>query len=106
MPRARINVGNHLAWGKLVKSWATGRNYIDHVGDDQNPIPPAEQIPPSFPKPNSFKDFVDQCNRAGVGLFFEDGQNTPVDPNLDMGFVLLQSTSDLAVLRLPAKDKI
>jgi hypothetical protein len=103
---ARIKVGDHHVWGKLVKTWATGRNYIDHNATEAAPIPTNLETPPRWPKPTSFKDFADQCIRANVGLFFDDGNKTPVTGNEDLGFVLLQATSNTSVLRLPAADKI
>jgi hypothetical protein len=106
MSRPRINVSNSEKWGRLVKTWATGKNYVDHAVTDEVPFPVAVETPPKYPKPTSFKDFVAQCTRAGVTLVFEDGNDTPVGEDEPMGFVLLQVTSDTAVLRLPAKEKI
>jgi hypothetical protein len=106
MSRPRINVSDNTKWGLLVKTWATGKNYVDHRPTD-GPFPTAIENPPKFPKPTSFKDFVQQCTKAGVTLIFEDGnERPPVGENEDMGFVLLQVTSDTSVLRLPAKEKI
>ena len=102
----RINVTDSEAWGKLVKTWATGKNYVDHPATDVEPVPTEEEIPPKYPKPTSFPDFVAQTVRAKVGLVFEDGQDTPVRGDEAIGFVLLQATSDTSVLRLPAKEKI
>jgi hypothetical protein len=107
MSRPRINVTNHDRWGLLVKTWATGKNYVDHDITREAPFPTRVETPPKFPKPTSFKEFVDQCVTARVGLFFEDGQNNPaVTANEDMGLVVLQVTSETMVLRLPAKEKI
>jgi hypothetical protein len=107
MSRPRINVTDHVVWGRLVKTWATGKNYIDHVVSNEAPVPTTVEKPPKFPKPNSFEDFVAQCKAVGVGLFFDDRvNNLPVQGNEGMGFLLLQANSDTAVLRLPAKDKI
>lgn len=106
MERPRINVEDNEAWGKLVKTWATGKNYVDHVSTEADPIPTALEVPPSYPKPTSFPDFVAQCKRAKVGLIFEDGQNTPVQGDEGMGFLLVQVSSDTSVLRLPSKEKI
>ena len=107
MSRPRINVADNAAWGKLVKTWATGKNYVRHVPTAAKPFPTEVENPPEFPKPTSFKDFVQQCKKVNVGLFFQDGNlNPPVGENEDMGFVLLQVSSDTSVLRLPAKEKI
>ena len=107
MPRARINVTNHQNWGRLVKTWATGRNYVDHQPSENTPNPSLVEGPPKYPKPTSFEDFVGQCKKAQVGLFFQDDVDNPaVQGNEGMGFVVLQVTSETAVLRLPAKEKI
>ena len=110
MSQYRINVKSNEMWGRLVKSWATGRDYVGHTPTVAAPVPPepAAGTAPKNPKPTSFADFVNQCRLAQVGLFFEDGsaQGIPITGNEDMGFVLLQVTSDTAVLRLPAKEKI
>ena len=31
-----LEIGNDVLWGKLVKSWATGKNYVD---PNASPIP-------------------------------------------------------------------
>jgi len=103
---ARINVGNHQAWGKLVKTWATGRNYVDHEATEADPGPTDVEKPTRWPKPTSFKEFVEQCIKANARLFFADGLNTPVTGDEGLGFVLLQANSNTSVLRLPAADKI
>jgi hypothetical protein len=37
MPIERIQISNHERWGKLVKTWSTGTNYLED--DNQYPIP-------------------------------------------------------------------
>ena len=107
MSHPRINVTNSEVWGRLVKTWATGRNYVDHRFSEEEPIPPTVEGSPRYPKPTSFEDFVAQCKRAGAGLYFEDGiENPEVTGEEGMGFLLVQVTSDTAVLRLPPKEKI
>jgi hypothetical protein len=108
MGRPKIIVGpnDYEAWGKLVKTWATGKNYVDHPMTDANPVPTVEEVPPSYPKPRSFKEFVDQCVRAHVGLVFDDGLRTPVTGNEGMGFIAIQGDADVQVLRLPPYEKL
>ncbi len=111
MSTPRINVDNHTAWGKLVKSWATGRDYVTFVATTAKPVPdePAVGGPVPFPKPGSFKDMVAVCRANGVGLHFVATASTPKKPCMGdepMGFVLLQGTSDISILRLPAKEKV
>jgi hypothetical protein len=111
MSTPRINVDNHLMWGKLVKSWATGRDYVNHHVTDQSPVPaePAPGQPVPFPKPTSFSELVTTCRNNHVGLHFVA---TPATPKTyctgaeSIGFVLMQGTSEISILRLPAKEKI
>lgn len=107
----RINVDSHAAWGKLVKSWATGRDYVTfrptaakHVPDE-----PAAGAPVPFPKPTSFKDMVKVCLAHAVGLHFVQtatSQKTYCTGNEAIGFVLLQGSPEISILRLPAKEKV
>jgi len=106
MERYRINVDDNYAWGKLVKTWATGRNYVDHVPTEAEPLPTQVENPPKWPKPTCFKDLATQAITAKVGLHFEDGNNTPVTGDEDLGFLLAQATLETYVLRLPAKDAL
>jgi hypothetical protein len=100
----RINAKDSFAWGKLVKTWATGKNYVDHVATEQEPVPVHVEVPPTYPKPTSFEEFAEQAIRARAGLYFEDDKETPVAGDEDIGFALLQATYDMFVLRLPPKD--
>ena len=111
MSTPRINVDNHLMWGRLVKSWATGRDYVNHNVTDANPVPPelGPGQPVPFPKPSSFKDLVLTCKNNHVGLHFVATASTPktfCTGDEPIGYVLLQGTSDISILRLPAKEKV
>ncbi len=111
MSTPRINVDNHLMWGRLVKSWATGRDYVNHNVTDASPVPPdpAPGAPVPFPKPSSFKELVTTCIANHVGLHFVATATSPktfCTGTEDVGFVLLQGTSEISILRLPAKEKI
>jgi len=106
MGRQKVTIGqnDYLAWGKLVKTWATGRNYVDHVMTEENPVPTTQEMPPKFPKPRSFGEFWDQCGMAHVGLFFDDANNTPVPRDEGMGLIVIQGDGDVFVLRLPPQE--
>ena len=111
MSTPRISVDNFAAWGKLVKSWATGRDYVTFVATVAKPVPdePAVGAPVPLPKPSSFKDMVKVCRANNVGLHFVATATTPKTPctgDEPIGFVLLQGTSDISILRLPAKEKV
>lgn len=109
MTTPRINVDNHAAWGKLVKSWATGRDYVTFVATDVKPVPDDPAPGQAFPKPGSFKDLVNACRANNVGLHFVATATSPktfCTGNEEIGFVLLQATSEISILRLPAKEKV
>lgn len=48
----RLQVTNHERWGKLVKTWATGQNYLD----DEN----------AYPLPETMEEFKEQLAKAQV----------------------------------------
>ena len=41
MGRQKVTIGQNdfPTWGKLVKTWATGRNYVDHEMTEEDPVP-------------------------------------------------------------------
>ena len=56
----RLQVTNHERWGKLVKTWATGVNYMD----DEN----------SYPLPDTMEAFKEQL---GQSVLFPKRLGTP-----------------------------
>jgi hypothetical protein len=48
----RLQITNHERWGKLVKTWSTGKNYLD---DDNQ-----------YPVPETVEQFKEQLARAQV----------------------------------------
>ncbi|WP_315838350.1 hypothetical protein [Bradyrhizobium prioriisuperbiae] len=99
-----INQNDFPAWGKLVKSWATGMNYVDHEMTEADPVPSTQEIPPKWPRPTSFVEFWEQCRKARVGLIYDDGLNTPVPRDAGLGLAVTQGDGDVFVLRLPPRD--
>jgi len=106
MRRQKITIGrnDYPAWGKLVKTWATGQNYIDHVMTETDPVPTTEEQPLKYPKPRSFEEFWDQCAQARIGLVYDDGNYTPVLRDDGIGLIVLQGDADVFVLRLPPRE--
>jgi len=51
----RINVSDFELWGKLVKTWATGRDYVKNGKT-------------YLPKPTSIADLKKQCKAAGLTI--------------------------------------
>jgi hypothetical protein len=106
MGRQKITIGrdDYLKWGKLVKTWATGKNYVDHTITNDDPVPTTKEEPPEYPKPRSFGEFWDLCAKAKVGLVFDDGKNTKVPRDEGMGLVVIQGDADLFLLRVPPEE--
>jgi hypothetical protein len=103
-PKITIGPNDYPAWGKLVKTWATGKNYVDFAMTEENPVPTTEEMPPQYPKPRSFGEFWDQCVKAHIGLVFDDGNNTPVPPDAGIGLIVIQGDADVFLLRLPPQE--
>jgi hypothetical protein len=85
-----ITVGNPVAFGKLVKSWATGETYFS---DDPNS--PYKDNPP--PIPRTMAIFQDQCRLAKC--------NVTVSAEIT-GLQFVQYTSNTFIIKLPPKDLI
>jgi hypothetical protein len=106
----RNNPGNHERWGKLVKTWSTGKNYVDHLITDAAPFPTTVETEPKFPKPGTFPEFVAQAQAAGVELFFDEGLNGVTGPDVTggeaIGFKIVEVSSDTHCVKLPPEDKI
>lgn len=90
-PPAMVKVDNVLQWGKLVKTWATGRSYFE---DEIPPIPVSE-----LPIPRDLAELKRQAARVRAGLTIvpEDGVS---------GLTVVQYSADTLVIRLPPKERI
>jgi hypothetical protein len=97
----RIKTNNPFEMGKLLKTWATGRNYVDNA---QFPIPGPDNG--LHPRPTTFAEFVNQCTANGVVLTYDDAADTPVSADDEMGFVMLQGDTSALVIRLSPKGYI
>ena len=58
MALERMQVTNHERWGNLVKTWSTGKNYLD---DDNE-----------YPIPTSVEEFKEQLAKAQVFMSVPD----------------------------------
>jgi len=87
---AEVTVDSYLAWGKLVKTWATGKSYFDH---DSPPIAIGQ-----LPIPRSIEEL-----RAQMVLVGAEALLPP--PNV-VGLAIVQYTPDTMVVRLPPKARI
>ena len=77
----RFKVDDDIKWGKLVKSWATGTNYLE-------PAKPAPALP------RTLDDLKEQCAKAGI---------TVTIPSMHTGLVVVQSSKEILMIKLPSK---
>lgn len=79
---ARVKIKNFEKWGKLIKTWATGTDYL-HDGN-------------FYPVPRSRAEFREQMNDSGAG-------DIP-DEILSVQFV--QTSKETLLVLLPRKEDI
>jgi hypothetical protein len=79
-----IRVDNDVLWGKLVRSWATGVNYVV-------PGQPAPKVPETLDQLKA------QCRDAGIGISI---------PSFVTGLQVVRMPKDKVTLRLPPKDLV
>lgn len=79
----RLQVTNHERWGNLVKTWATGVNYL---GDDH-----------SYPVPQTMDEFKEQLAKAQVFATV---------PERFKNIKFVSSDQDTIVVKLPPKAMI
>ncbi|MBR1213623.1 hypothetical protein [Bradyrhizobium sp. JYMT SZCCT0180] len=77
-------IDNDILWGKLVKSWATGRNYI-HPDRDAIAIP------------RTLEDLLQTARDVGLHITFPDGM---------VGLAVIQYSPQTAVIKLPPKAMV
>jgi len=80
----KLEISDDILWGKLVKSWATGNNYIA-------PNRPAPAIP------RSQEELLAQAADIGLTITFPDGM---------VGLEIIQYSSQTAVIKLPPKSMV
>lgn len=80
----RVIITEEVQWGKLVKSWATGENYMG----------PGTTLPPV---PKTIQELKDQCTQFGIGLQLPDNIT---------GLVVMQYSEETLALRLPPKSLV
>lgn len=85
----QVTVESLLRWGKLIKTWATGKSYF---ANDPNPVPIKE-----LPVPRTLQELKDQAKLVGA--------NIKLPPNVT-GLAVVQYSADTLVIRLPPKERI
>jgi hypothetical protein len=91
MQQRRFEVMDHEKWGLLIKTWATGKNYIGGNSDEEAPAP-YDRLPANV------KQFREVVKEAGVGPVNDDVLNS-------ISFVRLDGPGDM-VVRLASPDMI
>ena len=79
-----IQISDDVLWGKLVKSWATGENYV-------NPGQPA------FPLPRNLAELHKQTTDIGLTIKL---------PPSNTGLAFVQYSPEVATIKLPPKAMI
>jgi hypothetical protein len=79
-----LEISDDILWGKLVKSWATGKNYVTQNG-------------PPFPIPRTLKELQDIANSLDLTISFPDGM---------VGLAIIQYSPQTAVIKLPPKAMV
>ena len=77
-------IENDILWGKLVKSWATGNNYIH---PDRGPIA----------IPRTLEELLQIASDIGLSITFPDGM---------VGLAVIQYSPQTAVIKLPPKAMV
>lgn len=80
----KLEISDDILWGKLVKSWATGRNYIA----------PGRSAPPI---PRNMEELLAQAADIGLTITFPVGM---------VGLEIIQYSSQTAVVKLPPKSMV
>ena len=83
MPMKRVVVGDFMNWGKLVKTWATGKDYMQ----DGN----------AYPRPQNLDEFRAQVEMAGCDM--------DIPPRITK-FQLIPGDAETLVVRLPPGEMI
>jgi hypothetical protein len=79
-----LKFSDEILWGQLVKSWATGKNYVDS----------STRI---FPVPRNRDDLLAQCQSIGLTVTFGPDQ---------VGISILQHSREVVGIKLPPKDLV
>ncbi|MFV0294943.1 MAG: hypothetical protein ACK5JT_02355 [Hyphomicrobiaceae bacterium] len=82
--RPRFKVDDEVGWGMLIKSFATGRNYLTPDG-------------PPIPLPRTLQELKDICVAQGLDVTF---------PDYHTGLVIIQLSEEVFSIRLPPKTMI
>jgi hypothetical protein len=79
-----LEIGDDVLWGKLVKSWATGDNYVTPGG-------------PPFPIPRTLDELLAIAKNIQLSIKFPDGM---------VGLAIIQYSPQTVVLKLPPERMV
>jgi hypothetical protein len=79
-----IEISDDILWGKLVKSWATGKSYLD----------PGKPAPPL---PRTLDELRVQCLAIGLTVTF---------PAVCTGLAIVQYSPETVTIKLPPKAMV
>jgi len=96
-----IIIADYESWGRLVKTWATGKNYLAKEGGNYKAKPDPDPAGSAlFPWPKSIEEFTEQARRAGA-----IASNDAVPASLT-SIQFVQGDMATLVIRLPARGRI
>ena len=81
----KISAATEVAWGRLIKTWATGKSNFPTVAVDKLPVP------------RTLEDIKAQCALVGVQITI---------PAKITGLTIIQPGPETLALRLPAKAMV
>ncbi len=84
MPETTMTISDELLWGKLVKSWATGKSYLG----------PGTKAPPI---PRTLDELHAQCREIGLTVTF---------PETQKGLAIVQYSPETVAIKLPPKAMV
>ncbi len=82
--RPRFEVKDEITWGKLIKSLATGKNYVVPGG-------------PPIAVPRTLQELKDTCVALGLEVTI---------PDFHTGLVIIQLSEEVFSIRLPPKTMV
>lgn len=85
----QVSVASLHRWGKLIKTWATGKSYF---ANDADPVGIEE-----LPIPRTIAELQAQARRVGARVTIPDNVK---------GLAVIQYSPDTLVIRLPPKERI
>ena len=84
----RVTITNWELWGRLIKTWATGKNCFEGTPHEQEPVPA---------RPQNLSELDQQCRKFGVGIHI---------PERVKGVQFIQANQETLLVRLPDAEMV